>query len=448
MAKYKNIDEYRGLDHGLSYVTGLSDLNPWTLRAMMRPHSFTGRTFARFYDDTIEMIKEFMHTKATLVPMPGPGRVVMVSALNNFLEPGEKLLMIDNGYWGRYPETLQQTYGYEIVPLVGPSHLPIDPNMVEDQLKGMKRDIKVAHMMHVETETGMVNPIRQVAEIVHRMLPDALFIVDSATAFPGSKLEVDKWGIDVDYFVSHKGFNGPSGLNFMSVNSRAMEVFEKRKTLPRGWYTSLQTWKDIWLDCKQDGRQCYESFPNVILYAMRAKLDLMNQMGEQKYLRKYELATKAVRMGLRKMSEPEDSLIIAGPKCKGCPGCDASDPNTNPHGGGRFCAQTDVGIVYPKGTNVGKFFEILEERYWITCPHFGFGDAREDGYFYSKNGMRVGMVNDRQHYPHNILALITGVALSLRGAGAAEVRLERAVEATSTVLEQMEKELDWSYYEK
>jgi len=448
MSKYRAFDEYRGLDHGLSYVTGVSDLNPRALRYMLRPHLFTGGTFWRFYHETMEMIKEFMHTKSTLVPVPGPGRVVMDAALNNFLEPGDKLLMIDNGYWGRYPEVMAQTYGFELIPLVFPSYRPIDPARVEEKIKGMKKDFKAVHMIHVETEGGLLNPVKKIGEIVHRLLPDALFIVDSATAFPGNKLAVDDWGIDVDYFVSHKGFNAPSGLNFMSVNKRAMEVFEKRKTLPRGWYTSLQTRKQGWMENEPNGRHCQESFPSVILFAMRAKLDLMHEMGERKCLQKYELSSRAIRMGLRKMTEPENFLMIPGPKCKDCPGCEANDPNESSDGKGRFCAQTDMAIIYPKGTDWQKVIQTLEERYWITCPHFGFGDGRKDGYFYSWNGMRVGNINDRQHFPHNILALITAVAFSLKEAGIKEIRWEKGVEATNDVLKEMQKELGWMYEER
>jgi aspartate aminotransferase-like enzyme len=372
----------------------------------------------------------------------------MDAALNNFLEPGEKMIMIDNGFWGRYPEVMAQTYGIEIVPLVFSVNRPVDPETVEKKLKEMKKDIKVVHMMHVETESGMINPIRRIGEIVHRHLPDALYIVDSATAFPGNKLRVDDWGIDVDYFVSHKGFNGPSGLTFLSVNKRAMEVVRRRKTLPRGWYTSIKNWNESWLEYENDGRHCAESFPNVILLAMRAKLDLMNQMGEEKYLQKYRLASKAIRMGLRKMTEPDDFLLVPGPRCEGCPGCEADDPNESPDGKGRFCAQTDVAIAYPPGTDWKKNVEILEERYWITCPHFGFGDSRKEGYFYSANGMRVGIVNDRQHYPHNILALIAGIGFSLKEAGVKKIRWEKGVEATNKVLEEMRRELGWDYYEK
>lgn len=446
MNNIRDIDSYRGFDHGLSYSTGISDLNPWALRAMMRPHGFTSRTFWSFYNETIEMIKHYMHTTSMLVPLAGVGRVAMDAVLNNFLEPGDRLLMIDNGYWGRYPDVMAETYGFEIVPLTTSTNRPVDPKAVENKLKEEK-NIKAVHMIHVETECGIMNPVKAIAEVIHRVAPDALFIVDSATAFPGNKLEVDNWGIDVDYFVSHKGFNAPSGLTFYSVNDRAMEVFKKRKTLPRGWYTSLQTWLDVWLNNPNDGRHCLVSFPTIILQAMRAKLDLMNEMGEEKYLKKYEFASKAVRMGLRKMTEPNDVLLVPGPGCKGCPGCEAPDPNTSQDGRGRFCPNTDICISYPKGTDWQSIIKNIEERFWITAPHGGFGDERKDGYFYSANGMRIGLVSDYQHYPRNLLAIIAATGFCLKEAGVKQVKWDKAVEAANEVFKEMKDKLDWHYYE-
>ena len=116
-----------------------------------------------------------------------------------------------------------------------------------------------------------------------------------------------------------------------------------------------------------------------------------------------------------------------------------------PDGVGRYCSATDVCIAYPEGTDWRKNIEIIEERYWISCPHFGFGDSRKDGYFHSTNGMRVGTVNDRQHYPRNILALITAVGFSLKEVGIKQIRWEKGVEATNEVLEEMRRELDWHY---
>ena len=446
MAGKKILENYRGFDDGLSYLTGVSDLNPWALRAMTRPHTYTGPNFWVFYNDTIELIKEYLHTKATLIPIPGPGRVVMDAALNNFFEPGDRMLMIDNGYWGRYPEVMAQTYGIKLVPLVIPIQRPVDPQAVEEKLKSEK-NIKAVHVMHVETETGIINPVKQIGEVVRRLAPNVLYIVDSATAFPGNPIDFDKWGIDVGYFVSHKGFNGPSGLNYLIVNDRAMKAFRNRSKPPQAWYTSIQTWLDIWLENTNDGRHCLESFPNVILQAMRAKLDLMNELGEERYLKKYELASRAIRMGVRKMTEPADMLIGAGPRCQGCPGCEAPDPSLTLDGKGRFCAQTDVSIAYPKNTDWKKIVEVIQERYWITCPHFGFGDERKDGYFYTANGMRIGSINDRQHYPRNILALITALGFTLKEGGIPGIKWEKGVEATNEVLKEMQRTLGWKYYD-
>jgi aspartate aminotransferase-like enzyme len=84
-----NIDEYFHFDWGMSYLTGVSDLSTRALRYMMRPYSMTCPDFFKYYHETIEMIKKFMHTKADLIPIVGPGRAVMDMALNSFCEPGD-----------------------------------------------------------------------------------------------------------------------------------------------------------------------------------------------------------------------------------------------------------------------------------------------------------------------------------------------------------------------
>ena len=446
----KNIEHYRSFDHGLAYVTGVSDLNPSAPRYMKRPHSHSA-DFDKFYQETMDMFKKLMHTNSTMLAVPGPGRVMMDVAMNSFLEPGDKLLLIDNSYWGRYPSLMAKNYGIEIVHLSLPPEEPVDPQKVEDKLNEIDGPVRAAHIIHVCTETGITNPIKHVGKILKEKSPDTIYIVDSCTAFAGNPLRLDDWNIDVDYFLSHKGFNGPSGLAYMAINDKAMDFVNKRKTVPRSWYTSVSTWKDIYSEYVEDGRHCKESFPEVILHANRAKLDLIDQMGEETYLKKYDLASKAVRMGLRKMTDPENSLLVPGPECKNCPGCDAPDPNLTDIGKGRFCSQTNVGLSYPKGTDWKKIKKTLEERYWITCPHRGFTDERQEGrkgggYFLSSNGMRVGLINDRQHYPRNILALITALQYSFIEGNIKEVRKGKAIEATNEVLKEMETELNWSYY--
>jgi alanine-glyoxylate transaminase/serine-glyoxylate transaminase/serine-pyruvate transaminase len=432
-----DIEEYLSFDWGMTYLTGVSDLSSRTLRYMMRPHSMTSPDFFRYYNETVQMIKKYMHTKADLVPIVGPGRAAMDMAINSFCEPGDKVLFIENGYWGRYPaEIMAPHYGIKPALLSLDVHKPMDLDSIEKKLK-QEKDIKVVHVVHVETEIGAINPIRQIGELMKEHCPNAVYIVDSASAFPGNPLEVDKWNIDVDYFVSHKGFNGPSGLNFLSVNKKAFDVLNDRKTLPRSWYSSVKTWYDAWVHCPDDSRHCLESFPNPILHAMRAKLDLMNIMGEEMYLKKYEIAARAIREGVRAMTEPPNALVIRGPKCERCPGCEAPDPNTCKSASeGRLCSQTMFGVAYPTGFAWKKFMDILENRYWLVLPHFGFGDERKNGYFYSRNGMRIGFIREDQHYPRNIIAMLVAVGMGMRECGAKNIRWERGIEKAVEIMKE------------
>ncbi len=441
-----DIDEYTSFDQGKTYLTGVSDLHPRTLRYMIRPHSYTGADFFKYYNETIEMIKKYMHTKSDLVPVVGPGRAVMDMALNSFAEPGDKVLFIDNGYWGRYPaDIIAPSLGIKNILLTFDAHKPIDLSAVETKLKEEK-DIKAVHIIHVETENGAINPIKAVGELVKENAPDSIYIVDSASAFPGNPLDADKWNIDVDYFVSHKGFNGPSGLNFMSVNKKAQDAFDDRKTPAREWYTSLKTWRDVWTHCPSDSRHCLESFPNPILHAMRAKLDVMEMMGEEKYLKKYEIVGRAIRHGIREMTEPQNMLIIRGPNCKDCPSCEAPDPNLcNSAKEGRLCSQTMLGVKYPKGLDWKKFIDIMEGRFWIVIPHFGFGDDRKDGYFYTSNGMRIGYIREDQHYPRNLIAMLSAVGLSMRECGIKEIVWQKGVEKAAEVLKEL-KDIGYTMY--
>jgi aspartate aminotransferase-like enzyme len=435
-----DIDEYTSFDWGMTYLTGGGyDLQPRTLRYMMRPHGMASKDYFKYYNETMEGIKKFLHTKADLVPVTGPGRASMDMALQSFCEPGDKVLFIENGYWGRYPvDTMAPVYDLKPVVLTFDAAKAMDLDAVEKKLKGEK-NIKAVHVVHVETEHGGINPIRQIGELVREHCPDSLYIVDSASAFPGNPIDVDKWNIDIEYFVSHKGFCGPSGLNFLSVNKKAWDVFNKRKTLPRSFMTSVKTWYDAWINCPNDSRHCLESFPTVILHAMRAKLDLMNIMGEAMFLKKNEIAGRAIRSGVRAMTEPQDQLVARGPMCKGCPGCEAPDPNTiESVEKGRLCSQTMFTVLYPKGFPWKKFMDILENRFWLVAPHFGFGDSRKDGLFYSANGFRIGFLREDQQIPRNIIAMMTATGIGMRECGVKNIKWDRAVEKTVEVMKEYE----------
>jgi hypothetical protein len=102
-------------------------------------------------------------------------------------------------------------------------------------------------------------------------------------------------------------------------------------------------------------------------------------------------------------------------------------------------------MIYPEGFPWQKFMDILENRYWMAIPHFGFGDDRKGGYFYSENGMRIGCIREDQHYPRNIIAMLTAVGLGMQECGVKGIKWNKGVEKAVEVLREFE-DIDYKMY--
>ena len=71
---------------------------------------------------------------------------------------------------------------------------PTMPKTVDEYLKTGKYD--VVTITHNETSTGIMNPIESISEIVKKY-PDVLLLVDCVSSLGGTKIEVDRLGIDI-----------------------------------------------------------------------------------------------------------------------------------------------------------------------------------------------------------------------------------------------------------
>ena len=163
-------------------------------------------------------------------------------------------------------------------------------------------------------------------------------------------------------------------------------------------------------------------------------------MGEENYLKKNEIAGRAIRMGVKNMTEPKNKLVVMGPWCQNCPGCEAKDPNLEGKvEAGRYCSDTILGVMYPKGVDAKKFADVFTNRFWMTAPHMGFGDSRKDGLMYQENGFRIGSIKEDQQYPRNIIAMLVALGMSLQACGVQGVNWARGVEEAVKVMEEYEE---------
>lgn len=154
------------------------------------------------------------------VPLPGSGSYA-VEAMAGTLLPrqGGRLLVPCNGNYGKRLEASVRIMGRDVVTLDGPEDLALDPQRIADALAA---DPAITHVgvVHVETTTGLFNPVDRIAEVVHaagrRLWVD---VVASLGILP---VHMTAWQADAVALSSNKGIEGPPGCGFVIARRDAL----------------------------------------------------------------------------------------------------------------------------------------------------------------------------------------------------------------------------------
>lgn len=157
------------------------------------------------------------------------------------------------------------------------------PDMVDDVLKTGKYDLVT--ITHNETSTGVMNPIEDISEVIKKY-PDIVWCVDTVSSMGGTKIEVDKLGIDICITSSQKALGLPPGLSICSFSKKAVE---RAKTVPyRGFYLDLLS---LYNYIQKKDYQ-YPSTPSLShMFALDYQLDkILNEGLENRFKRHIEMA--------------------------------------------------------------------------------------------------------------------------------------------------------------
>lgn len=172
----------------------------------------------------------------------------------------------------------------------------ITPEMVDKVIKTGKYDLVA--VTHNETSTGIMNPIKEIGEVV-KNYKDVIFIVDTVSSAAGTKIEVDNWGIDICITSSQKAIGLPPGIAICTFSNRAKERAEKVEN--RGTYLDLLA---LYKYIKKKDYQ-YPSTPSIShMFALDYQLDyIINKEGlKNRFNRHLEMA-EIVREWARKYFE-------------------------------------------------------------------------------------------------------------------------------------------------
>ena len=224
--------------------------------------------FLDMMDDTKAMLREMLKTKNNLtLPVSGTGTAAMESCFVNLIEEGDKILIIENGYFGSRMINMCQRLKADLDILSFKWGDPIVLDELKKQL--IKNSYKIVAVVHAETSTGVRNPVEEIKQYLD---DKTLLIVDAVTSFGTINLEVDKWGIDAVYSCSQKGLSCPPGASPVSFSNRAEAKILQRKTLVPNFYLDM---KQIIQYLSGDQRVYHHTAPINSMYAIyQALFDL------------------------------------------------------------------------------------------------------------------------------------------------------------------------------
>ncbi len=274
---------------------GPSDVSPRVLQALSRPTiGHLDPQFIDLMDEIKSLLQYAFQTENTLtMPISAPGSAGMEACFVNLVEPGDKVIVCQNGvFGGRMKENVERCGGQAIM-VMDDWGSPVDPGKVEEALKSHP-DARVLAFVHAETSTGASSDVKTLVELAHRH--DCLAIVDAVTSLAGSELRVDAWDIDAIYSGTQKCLSCVPGISPVSFNERAQQRIANRTHKVQSWFLDMNLIMAYW--GKGAKRAYHHTAPVNAMYALHESLLMVQEEGlENAWQRHYDNHMK-LRTGL------------------------------------------------------------------------------------------------------------------------------------------------------
>ena len=271
---------------------GPSDAHPRVLTAMTTPLlGHLDPQFLQIMNETQELLRLVYQTKNRLTfPVSATGMAGMEACVVNLIEPGDKMVVCENGYFGTRMLDVAGRAGAVVTHLPRPWGQVFDLQEIRETLHRARP--KVLGIVHAETSTGALQPLDELGALCREF--DALLVVDAVTSLGCIPVPVDEWGIDAVYSCSQKGLGCPPGLSPVSFSDRAVAALKARKSKVQSWYLDLSMIESYW----GGDRAYHHTAPITMIYALREGLRIVAEEGLENRFARHWRNHRALKAGL------------------------------------------------------------------------------------------------------------------------------------------------------
>lgn len=246
--------------------------------------------FFDFYKETCGLISSLLYTDHETIIMDGEGILGLEAACASLTEPGDQVLVLDNGVYGKGFADFVTMYGGVPVLYTVDDKNPIDGAALEEYLK-QHHDFKYATLVHCDTPSGMLNPIGELCPLLKKY--GILTLVDSVSAMFGEEVRVNEFQIDLLCGGSQKAVSAPPGLTFVTVSEDAKRTMEERNTPIASFYANIRAFFGYY-----EKKWFPYTMPISDIYGLRQAFE--NIQKDKDMIKRHRVIGEACRQAVRK----------------------------------------------------------------------------------------------------------------------------------------------------
>lgn len=269
-----------------------------TLRALSRQIlNHYDPEFVEIFAACTEKLQRLFKTSGDVVIMQGEAVLGLEAAAYCTIEPGDKCLNLVSGIFGHLYAWYIEAFGGQLIEVRTDYNKAIDPAQVE-KVFAENPDIRIMALVHSETPSGTVNPIKDLCPIAKKY--GAITIIDAVSSIGGAEVNVDEWGIDICCTGAQKCLASSPGLAPVAVSDDAWEKMRSKSKPVHNSYMSMLDFKERWL-CEKEKRSFpYTMFTNEVV-ALDEALNQVFEEGLENMITRHKLAAVMARAGIKGM---------------------------------------------------------------------------------------------------------------------------------------------------
>lgn len=275
------------------FIPGPTDVAAEVLAAQTAPMiGHRSDEFEALFARCEAQLRQLFFTKTRVFTVVASGTGLQEAAVRNLVE--QRMLSFVNGAFSQRWHDVAASCGKQVVRADIPWNSAVKPEQVADALQDALATgpVEAIAVVHNETSTGVMSPVREIADAVRAISPETLVLVDAVSSFGGARLATDDWGLDVVLTSSQKALALPPGLAFCAVSDRALQ--RARAVSGRGWYFDFLRLE------KSRQQQTTPATPAIsLMRSLAVQLDRILDEGiEQRFARHARLADRTQRWAL------------------------------------------------------------------------------------------------------------------------------------------------------